>query len=89
LVLLVSGITYSYIEIGIVPLLIIDIPGIFGYFIWYSKYLKIPRDPAIILPPFLATVAGFEFHVIEEYLGNYSQARFYRKRKIKCNDFGK
>ena len=74
LALLISGLTYSYLAIGIAPLLIIGIPGVFGYFLWYSTYLKHPTDPAIILPPFLATVAGFEFHVIEEYLGNYSQA---------------
>lgn len=73
-VMLIIGVTYSYIEIGIAPLLIIGIPGLFGYLFWYSTYLKNPTDPSIILPPFLATVAGFEFHVIEEFLGNYSQA---------------
>ena len=72
--ILISGITFSYTKIGIAPLLIIGIPGVFGYFFWNSTYLKNPTDPSVILPPFLATVAGFQFHVIEEYLGNYSQA---------------
>ncbi|WP_018626307.1 hypothetical protein [Niabella aurantiaca] len=73
-VILISGITYSYISIGIAPLLIIGIPGIFAYWFWHATYLKNAIEPSMILPPFLATVAGFEFHLIEEYLGNYSQA---------------
>lgn len=74
LILLISGVTYSYLSIGIAPLVIIGVPSIFAYYFWYANYLRMPKNPAIILPAFLATVAGFEFHIVEEYLGNYAQA---------------
>ena len=74
LVMLVIGVTYAYVQINIVPVLLIGIPGIFAYLLWYTTYLRKPTDPAIILPPFLATVVGFNFHLIEEYFGHYSLA---------------
>lgn len=69
-----SAITFAYVKMGTAPLLIIGIPGVFTYWFWFTNYLKSPTHPSVILPPFLITVAGFEFHVIEEYTGNYAQA---------------
>ncbi len=74
LMLMVSGLTFFYWQIGLAPVFIIGIPGIFTYAFWYMTFLKKPTDPAVILPPFLATVAGFTFHLIEEYLGHYAPA---------------
>lgn len=74
LLIFISAISLAYIKIGIAPLLIIGVPGVFAYWLWFSKYLKNPLPHSIILPPFLLTVAGFNFHAIEEYIGRYSQA---------------
>lgn len=70
----VSAVTFAYIKIGLAPLLIIGIPGVFAYWFWFAKYLKNPLSSSVVLVPFLLTVAGFNFHAIEEYIGNYPQA---------------
>jgi hypothetical protein len=61
-------------SLGLVPVYVFGGPGLLAAFFWYSSYLKRPTDPAIILPGFLITAAGFEIHLIEEYLGHYGPA---------------
>jgi hypothetical protein len=40
----------------------------------YATGLRRPLEPAVILPAFLVTAAGFTVHAIEEYLGHYGPA---------------
>jgi hypothetical protein len=72
--LLVGCTTCFYLGLGLVPVYIIGGPGILAVYFWYRTYLKHPTDPAIIVPAFLVTVAGFEIHLIEEYRGHYGPA---------------
>lgn len=69
-----TGLVYAAVTIGLPPVLLIGIPGVFAFLVWHAIYLKNPTDPSIIVPPFLITVAGFEFHLIEEYSGHYAPA---------------
>jgi hypothetical protein len=61
-----------YLGLGLVPVYIIGGPGLLAVFFWYRAYLKRPTDPVIIVPLFLITAAGFEIHLVEEYLGHYA-----------------
>jgi len=73
-VLLTAGLTFAYFKIGLIALILIGIPAPFAYLLWYSRYLKHPIEPSVIVPSFLLSVAGFEFHLIEEYFGQYAAA---------------
>ena len=72
--LVIGCVTFFYLGLGLVPVYVIGGPGLLAVVFWYRTYLKQPTDPAIILPAFLITVAGFEIHLVEEYLGHYGPA---------------
>ena len=75
MVALVAGCsTLYYLGFGLPPAMIIGGPGLLAVFFWFRAYLKRPTDPAMIMPLFLITAAGFEFHLVEEYLGHYAPA---------------
>jgi hypothetical protein len=63
-----------YLGFGLPPVMIIGGPGLLAVLFWYRTYLKRPTDPAIIVPLFLLTAAGFAFHLVEEYLWHYGPA---------------
>lgn len=69
-VAMVSG----YVEIGIPPVVIVGGSGIAGLALWLRTYRNGPIDPAVILPPFLLTVACLEGHMTEEYLMGFGPA---------------
>jgi hypothetical protein len=64
----------GYTKIGLPPVIIIGGSAAIGFFFWYFTYLKNPTDPAIILPLFLLTVAGLQFHIVEEYVTGFGPA---------------
>ena len=66
--------TFYCLGLGLVPVYIVGGPGLLAVFFWYRTYLKHPTDPATIVPLFLITAAGFEIHLVEEYLGHYAPA---------------
>lgn len=70
-VLLIAGTVYLSVNFSFAPLVIVGVPGIAAYLLWHMTGLRKAFDPAIALPPFLLTVAGFTFNTIEEYLGHY------------------
>jgi hypothetical protein len=72
--LVIGCVTFYYLGLGLVPVYVFGGPGLLAVFFWSRTYLKRPTDPAIILPGFLITAAGFEIHLIEEYLGHYGPA---------------
>jgi hypothetical protein len=72
--LVVGCVTFFYLGLGLVPVYIVGGPGLLAVLFWYRTYLKRPTDPATIVPLFLITVAGFEIHLVEEYLGHYAPA---------------
>lgn len=72
--LVVGCSTLYFLGFGLPPVTIIGGPGLLAVIFWYRTYLKRPTDPAIIVPLFLITAAGFEFHLVEEYLGHYGPA---------------
>ena len=74
LLIAISATTYGILQVSYAILFIIAIPAVFGYLFWYYTYFRRPTEPKIILPMFMLTIAGFDFHVIEEYLGGYSLA---------------
>lgn len=72
---LLSGITgYLVFALGLAALILVSIPAFFAYVFWLFFYLKTPTQPSVVLAPFLVMVAGFGFHVIEQYLGHYGPA---------------
>ena len=73
-VVLVAGVAYLSLNFSILPLFIVGIPGLLAYLLWYATGLRRPLEPAVILPAFLVTAAGFTVHAIEEYLGHYGPA---------------
>ncbi|GAB2747645.1 hypothetical protein [Amycolatopsis magusensis] len=73
-VVLIAGVTYLSLDFGVLPLFIVGIPGLLAYLLWYTTGLRHPLEPAVILPVFLLTAAGFTVHAIEEYLGRYGPA---------------
>jgi hypothetical protein len=73
-VMLVGATAYLVVSFGMAPLVIVGIPGLLAWALWYSSYLGSPTDPNRILPAFLVTLAGFGFHAIEEYHGHYGPA---------------
>jgi hypothetical protein len=72
--LVAACVTFYGLGLGLVPVYIIGGPGLLAVFFWYRTYLQRPTDPAIIVPLFLLTAAGFEIHLVEEYLGHYGPA---------------
>jgi hypothetical protein len=66
--------TFVYFGLGWVPIIIVGSSGLLAVLFWYRTYLTRPTDPTIIVPLFLITAAGFEFHLVEEYLGHYGPA---------------
>jgi hypothetical protein len=74
LLIAISATTYGILQVNYALVFIIAIPAVFGYLFWYYTYLRRPTEPKTILPIFMLTIAGFDFHVIEEYLGGYSLA---------------
>ncbi|MGH3427590.1 MAG: hypothetical protein ACRDQZ_08490 [Mycobacteriales bacterium] len=70
-VVLIAGTTYLSLNFSVLPLFIVGVPGLLAYLLWYVTGLRRPLDPAVILPVFLLTAAGFTVHTIEEYLGHY------------------
>ena len=64
----------GYIKVGLPPVIIIGTSAILGFIFWYITYLKHPTEPRVILPLFLLTVAGLQFHIIEEYLTFFGPA---------------
>jgi len=67
---MVSG----YRSIGLPPLVIVGGSGVAGFVMWTRTYLRKPVDPAIILPPFLLTVAALEIHMVEEWRKGFGPA---------------
>lgn len=74
LFVLTTGVSYLYIIAGKVVLALVGLPGLFTYWLWYKTFYEARVDYLAILPAYLITVAGFAFHVLEEFLGGYSLA---------------
>ena len=72
--LVIACVTFYCLGLSLVPVYIAGGPGLLAVFFWYRTYLQRPTDPAIIVPLFLLTAAGFEIHPVEEYLGHYAPA---------------
>ena len=60
--------------IGLPPVLIVGGSGVVALVLWLWTFRRGPIDPAVILPPFLLTVACLEVHMIEEYLTGFGPA---------------
>jgi hypothetical protein len=73
-VVLITGVTYLSVQFSLMPLLIVGVPGVLAYGLWYVTALQKPLDLAAILPLFLLTVAGFTINSVEEFLGHYGPA---------------
>lgn len=72
---LLLGVTvFFYVEVGWVPVTIIGLPGVCAVYLWSRTFLLGVVEPTAILVPFCLSVAGFELHAIEEYLGHYGPA---------------
>jgi hypothetical protein len=74
IIFFIAAIIFSYFQIGILPIIIFTGASIPTIFLWYKTYYRQPTDPALILPAFLVTSAGFEINLIEDYLGNFGPA---------------
>jgi hypothetical protein len=61
-------------NIGLPPVVIVGGSGLVGLMLWIRSYRHGPIAPAIILPPFLLTVACLEAHMIEEYTMGFAPA---------------
>jgi hypothetical protein len=68
------AILLGYRNIGLPPVVIVGGSGLIGLVLWIRTYRDGPIDPAIILPPFLVTVACLEGHMIEEYMTGFGPA---------------
>lgn len=73
-ILFSCGIIYLYHIAGAIILFLIVLPGVPAYWLWYLSFYRGRINSLDILPIYLATVAGFIFHSIEEYTGSYSLA---------------
>ena len=71
LVVATGTVSYGVAAISSALLYIVALPGIVGYGFWYATYLRKPTSPVVLLPPFMLSVATFEFHLVEEYWGGY------------------
>src|SRR6266852_5353041 len=70
LVAMLAG--YQYI--GWPPVIIVGGSGTAAFILWSLTYLRRPLPPAVVLPPFLLTLAALEVHMIEEYLTGFGPA---------------
>jgi hypothetical protein len=64
----------GYWSLGLPPVVIVGGSGMVGFVLWLRTYKRGPIDPAVILPPFLLTVAALEAHMIEEYFAGFGPA---------------
>lgn len=64
----------GYRAIGLPPVVIVGGSGLAGLVLWSRTYRLGPIEPAVILPPFLLTVACLEVHMIEEYEARFGPA---------------
>lgn len=64
----------GYRAIGLPPVFIVGGSGLLGLVLWARTYLRLPAEPALILPLFLLTVAGLEVHMTEEYVVGFGPA---------------
>ena len=69
-----TAMVLGYRNIGLPPVIIVGGSGLVGLVLWVRTYRYGPIDPAIILPPFLITVACLEAHMIEEYTMGFGPA---------------
>lgn len=53
---------------------IVGVSGLAALILWHRTFLQVPPDPGVTLPPYLAVVAGFFAHLIEEYAQHYPLA---------------
>ena len=64
----------GYRAIGLPPVIIVGGSGVVALVLWLWTYQRGPIDAAVILPPFLLTVAALEAHMIEEYVTGFGPA---------------
>lgn len=70
----VSAMIVGYVRIGLPPVVIVGGSSVAGMVMWLRTYRAGPIDPAVMLPPFLLTVAALEIHMIEEYATGFGPA---------------
>jgi hypothetical protein len=64
----------GYRAIGLPPVIIVGGSGVIALMLWLWTFRGGPIDTAVILPPFLLTVACLEAHMIEEYVTGFGPA---------------
>ena len=64
----------GYRFIGMPPVIIVGGSGVVAFVLWLWTHRRGAIDPAVILPPFLLTVACLEVHMIEEYVAGFGPA---------------
>jgi hypothetical protein len=74
LLFIAAAMLSGYYFIGVPPVVIVGGAGMIGFVLWLRTWRNGPVDPAVILAPFLLTVAGLEVHMIEEYLTGFGPA---------------
>jgi hypothetical protein len=62
------------VKVSTLGVAIVGGSGIAAIIIWYHTSAEHAPDPAIVLPPVLLAVAGFELHLVEEYVSHYGPA---------------
>jgi hypothetical protein len=64
----------GYRSIGLPPVIIVGGSGVIALMLWLWTYHRGSIDAAVILPPFLLTIACLEAHMIEEYVTGFGPA---------------
>jgi hypothetical protein len=64
----------GYRSIGLPPVIIVGGSGVIALMLWLWTFNRGPIDAAVILPPFLLTIACLEAHMIEEYVTGFGPA---------------
>jgi hypothetical protein len=64
----------GYRSIGLPPVIIVGGSGVVALVLWLWTYHRGSVDAAVILPPFLLTIACLEAHMIEEYVTGFGPA---------------
>ena len=72
--LIVVCVGFKVLHLGWTPVIIVGMAGILAIPFWQRTYLQRPTAPERLLIPLLATAAGFEIHLVEEYVGHYGPA---------------
>ena len=72
--LVVVAMWAGYRAIGLPPVIIVGGSGVVALVLWLWTFRHGPIETAIILPPFLLTVAFLETHMIEEYVTGFGPA---------------